>query len=165
MTARRPICHIDGDGRCDFYAIAPGKLRAGRSNALALEFEFVILATSPYVGCKTLSPGWEVGTFFLHCVFARIPSPREATGHAQDDLGIYLTKQTAMRDMQRRLWPYSLPNCTETVLLRAMLRAVPSREDAAGLPLQTVDRPPPNPLRANSAFAFHRTSVDVCHAV
>ena len=67
---------------------------------MASEFEFVILPTSPYVGCETLSPGWGVGTFFLHCVFARIPSPTEATGHAENDLG-YLTEQTALRDMQR----------------------------------------------------------------
>jgi hypothetical protein len=90
-----------------------------------------------------------VGTFFLRCVFARIPSPREATGHAQDDLGIYLTEQTALRDMPRWLRPYSLPTCTETVLLKAMLRAVPGPEGRAGLQLRS-----PKATEERSDLAF-----------
>ena len=73
--------------------------------------------------------------------------------------------ETALRDMQRSLRPGSLPNCTETVLLKTMPRAVPSREDATDLQRQTVDRPAQKRLGAIWAFAFRRTSVDVRHAI
>jgi hypothetical protein len=38
------------------------------------------------------SPGWGVGTFFSALCLCTHPVANRATGHAQDDLGSYLTE-------------------------------------------------------------------------
>ena len=61
---------------------------------MAPVFELVILLTfrSPLLWMSTSSPGWGVGTFFSALCLCTHPVANRATGHAQDDLGSYLTE-------------------------------------------------------------------------
>jgi hypothetical protein len=61
---------------------------------MALEFEFVILLTfrSPLLWMSNFKSWLGVGAFFSALCLCMHPVANRATGHAQDNLGSYLTE-------------------------------------------------------------------------